>query len=1087
MTNNSPKSSPSRRRRVLSGLLVIFVLAGSWLAYFLANFNLNDYRESLEGQLSNLLSLPARIDSIHYNFHETNLALHLKGLQLGDEKSLIKINTPDTMIDLQWRGLFMQEFRFIRISLTQPEIWVRRAAGKDDSVTKPPMPFRKGQAILHNTSIGAFDIVDGTVHIEIPDSAKGQEEVLIAGLRGELTEIRLNQLSRVDLDGEILLPGQSVPSSWRLLGYAALNLDDSKDLTVETDLLLDIRELDLNVLSETFTSKTKKFHINGRSDLKLRIEGPLRKAVDFQIELSSDRVEVLLPEPAYSTPVYFRELHAGGQFLTNENQPGIKNLSLKIDDADLAGDIEWAPPTKPFSVRISLADSRLTMPQIKQWLPGIHESWSSIRKHLGGSGQVQFENVELQLYEGGDTRMDWLLNRLKGEIQTVTWQVEGSPEIEIRSLPFDLKDGLWRISDGILSMGSLDIAADGYGEYGKNGFKVTSLDFSGEAMPERLLSDWYIPQGTLTTEGTAAVSGHIQGPVNRLAIDLQADLSHLYLSHPAGLKLTPGQQDKLNIHLTLSPEAIVLDHGSIKWSAAKGHISGSYLNGDPDSLTLDALLTFDDLTRLADSLPLLDRLQLHGQAEFSILQRGRREANWPTMTLTLRNAGLRATRHIADLKQINGRINVTPDGLATENLRIHLGESPLTVKAVLADFTNPRLSLDVKGPTVRAQDVVFYSDKALLRDVDGHLEIDRDGLLFAPVDVRLDGGTLASVNGTIDFKPPYPVNLDITSDFARISEVINLWTNRSTAKQKPEETGSSVSTTRPSPQTKVRITAHVKEGDLYGMAFHDASGVIVPTRDRLTIHPLDFSVGEGYCNAQVMTDFVRGGPSRLRISGHAEDVDALEVYRELLNQENIVRGALRGDFYLTGEIGSSFLPSSYGRFSVQIRDGVLHSFPILSKVFSLLNVSQIFALQLPDMDLEGMPFEDLTANFQLDKGRLKSEDLTIRSEAMNQSYTGQVDLVSKEIDMAMAIHPLGTVDKIVSKVPVAGWLLTGENKTLLTAHFNVSGKIGDVSVMIMPLNSITEPTIGLLRRTLGLPFKLIEDPQILWGGDSDKE
>jgi len=38
----------------------------------------------------------------------------------------------------------------------------------------------------------------------------------------------------------------------------------------------------------------------------------------------------------------------------------------------------------------------------------------------------------------------------------------------------------------------------------------------------------------------------------------------------------------------------------------------------------------------------------------------------------------------------------------------------------------------------------------------------------------------------------------------------------------------------------------------------------------------------------------------------------------------------------------------------------------------------------------------------------------------------------------------------------------------------------------MPLDTLSEPTIGLLRRTLGLPFKLFEDPQILWGGDGSK-
>jgi hypothetical protein len=410
----------------------------------------------------------------------------------------------------------------------------------------------------------------------------------------------------------------------------------------------------------------------------------------------------------------------------------------------------------------------------------------------------------------------------------------------------------------------------------------------------------------------------------------------------------------------------------------------------------------------------------------------------------------------------------------------------LSVKAELHDFDKPRLVLDVKGSSVRAKDVIFRSDKAMLRDLRGHLEINRDGMIFAPVDLRLDGGTDASVKGSIDFSPPYPVVLDITSDFALISEVIDLWTGARADKSDPgvmaSERGGEHATKQ---QSNIRIMARVAEGNLYGMHFHDARGVIVPSRNRLMIHPLDFHVGEGYCNAQVLTDFAGSGPSRIRVSGHAEDVDAYEVYRELLNQENIVRGALRGDFYLAGDIGSNFLPSSYGRFSIQIRDGVLHQFPVLSKVFSLLNVSQIFALELPDMDQEGMPYNSLTANFQLDKGILRSEDLIIRSEAMNQSYTGQLDLVNKEVDLNMAIHPLGTVDKIITRVPVAGWLLTGDDKALLTAHFSVSGKTDDVSVMIMPLDTLSEPTLGLLRRTLGLPFKLLEDPKILWGGQDD--
>ena len=1083
MTKSSPTTSTGNRR-VVSGLLIFFILIGSWVAYFLINFDLNDYRKYLEEELSSLLTLPVRIEKIDYNFHETNLALHFSGLQLGDATSVLQVNAPDAILDLQWRGLLVQKFKIIRIDLTGPEVWIRYASEiKDSSTTAAPPPVID-QVALSSASVKSLEIVDGTIHLDLPDSGSAHNQILITGLRGELSEIRLNQPTRLDLQGSMLLPGQGAASPWGLLGEASLQFDENRRLSTYTDLALSIKQFEFNALNAFLADSINKFNLAGTGDLELHLKGIPGEAVDFHSVLSSDRI-VIQPGPAYAKPVAFRNLLASGQFVTEENRFGINNMSLKVDEAHLAGAIQWSRAGhQPFSARFSLVNSRLTVPQIKQWLPDIDDSWVAVRKNLKDHGAVLLEAAEMQIYAEGNARNRWRLDRLKGEIQQVAWQSGVSPELEIRSLPFDLQKGHWQTDNSMITMGSLDISASGHGEYGPDLFSVTSLDFSGEALPERLFTDWYVPKGAWATKGKAAISGHLQGPYNHLSLDLQADLSQLYLNHPDGLKITPDQQDKLSIHATLSPKKVTLDHGSVKWSAAKGHITGSYMTGEPDSLVLDALLTIDDLTRLAEALPLLDKLQLHGQADLSIAQRGRRDVNRPTMTLTLRDAGLRATRHIADLSLINGRINLTPDGLDTENLSIRLGESLLSVKAELNDFTDPRLTLDIKATTVRAKDVIFPSDKALLHDLNGHLEIDRTGLLFAPVDVRLDGGTDASVNGTIDFAPPYPVSLDITSDFALISEVINLWVRDPAAKKKPE---ASAIAPAARPQSSIKITAHVKAGDLYGMQFHDASGVIVPSRERLIIHPLDFSVGEGYCNAQVLTDFIRGGPSRLRVSGHAEDVDALEVYRELLNQENILRGALRGDFYLTGDIGSNFLRSSHGRFSIQIRDGVLRQFPVLSKVFSLLNVSQIFALQLPDMDLEGMPYETLTANFQLDKGILKSEDLTIRSEAMNQSYTGQLDLVSKEIDLSMAIHPLGTVDKIVSRVPVAGWLLTGDDKALLTAHFSVSGQVGDVSVMIMPLDTLSEPTIGLLRRTLGLPFKLIEDPQILWGGDPDEE
>jgi hypothetical protein len=1056
-----------------------------WITYFLISFNLNDYRQQVEKKLAVMMSQPVKIGDIHYNLHDNNLALHVADLQIGSNDSAFLLDAPDLMINLQWMGLLQRDIKFAKISLTRPQLFLKAIHDThsiNGKLRTHPAPLTIDQAWLQKISINDLEILDGTVHIETSLPDQPTQEIAITGLNGELSDIGLDHLSQFSISGDLEIPGQKDKSSWQLLGESSFSFDNNKGLEPYFKLNLKTKNLQINAIKRLFAEELAKLPLGGNGDLNLHVEGSPGEGIDFQTNLSSSNM-TLLPNSFYNKPISIKSLQASGHLQTHGDHPGINNLTIQVGKSHLAGNIVWAPSGQPFSASFSLLNSSLKLRQIKQWLPDNHELWRAVQQRLQDQGSVQIEQLEFTLFEDKESKKAWRLDRMKGEILQAGWGFEQAPEATVEALSFSFAEDLWQIRNGRGKLGSLQLAVNGTGKYNRDGLIVTTLDIIGEGTPETLLKEWQIPKPSLTTSGNVSISGHFEGPLDQLNLDLQADLSQFSISHSSGFNLTPEAEDKLTLHGTLSPQKISLDHGVLKWSVAKGHVSGDYIMGDANSLGIDALLTIDDLSKLTKALPFIEKLQLRGQADLIVRQEGPPADNLPEMTLTLRDAGLRATRHIADLSHINGRVQLTPTGLAAENLRVRLGQSSLTVQAQLKDFTNPRLLLDVKAPAVRADDLIFNSDKAMLRDISGHLEIDRDGLSFAPVDVRLDEGTKASVRGTVSFQAPFDTQLHITSEFARISEVIKLWTEHPEAVKKISPSAEEETKSR----ATVKINAQVEHGDLYGMTFHDATGIISPSRGKLNIHPLKFSVGEGTCNAQVITDFSPNAPTVLRISGHAEDVDALEVYGELLNQKNIVRGKLRGDFYLSGETGPNYLPSSYGNFSIQIHDGVLHKFPVLSKVFSLMNVSQIFAFQLPDMDIEGMPFDTLSANFNLDKGLLKTDDLKIQSEAMNQLYIGGFNLVDKEIDLLVTIHPLGTVDKIISHIPVAGWLLTGEDKALLTASFSLSGKVGDASVMPMPLDTLTKPTIGLLRRTLGLPFKLAEDPQILWGGDGSTE
>jgi uncharacterized protein YhdP len=123
----------------------------------------------------------------------------------------------------------------------------------------------------------------------------------------------------------------------------------------------------------------------------------------------------------------------------------------------------------------------------------------------------------------------------------------------------------------------------------------------------------------------------------------------------------------------------------------------------------------------------------------------------------------------------------------------------------------------------------------------------------------------------------------------------------------------------------------------------------------------------------------------------------------------------------------------------------------------------------------GMPYNKITATFAIKDGVVSSNDLFIDSNAMNISAIGKVDLVKDELDATIGVKPLQTVDKVVSHIPIVGWILTGKNKALITAYFEAKGKLDEPTVKAIPVKSMTKGVFNIFKRVFELPAKLFTD------------
>jgi uncharacterized protein YhdP len=162
---------------------------------------------------------------------------------------------------------------------------------------------------------------------------------------------------------------------------------------------------------------------------------------------------------------------------------------------------------------------------------------------------------------------------------------------------------------------------------------------------------------------------------------------------------------------------------------------------------------------------------------------------------------------------------------------------------------------------------------------------------------------------------------------------------------------------------------------------------------------------------------------------------------------------------------------------LHLKKGIINKFTFISKIFSILNVSQFLELRLPDVTKSGMPHDSIDGTFAVKDGTVTTTDLTIASPAVKVQIVGAVDLVTKNLDLTCAVQPLQTVSKVVSRIPVVGWILTGGDKRFLVSFFDVQGAWEDPKVSAAPVAKLSQGVFNIFKRTFMLPEKLLTDPK----------
>lgn len=546
------------------------------------------------------------------------------------------------------------------------------------------------------------------------------------------------------------------------------------------------------------------------------------------------------------------------------------------------------------------------------------------------------------------------------------------------------------------------------------------------------------------------------------------DLKQAFYSFPGAIRKPAGLANYLSFSSIIGKEETKL--ASLSYNLSPLILSGNALF----KYGKQPYLGFDLQTnpfQLSDALPILSlwqQYQPRGKVQAHIKGSGNPEdfSNMEYNGSVILNAfSVQPGEKLKPASGINGTIMFQGNSLETSSISARYGSSLLTMKGRIKSLHNPEAEILLTSPEFYLRDLnmPLKRQDASIRRLNASLSAHNGSYTLKSVSGLLNSSNF-NINGVYLSGRTPEISLAVASSKLDVDDLLMFV---------PPE-GTVPSNSKPGADYKIKL--QVDAGNYRKLQFNKLNATVQKEGGTIYIQNMTSGVFGGKLSAKGR--IAQGG-----VQGNRYDlsVDIAKVNAEKLFTSLDVSREITGDLTLHGDLTgrgqnlTEIKKSALGNIRLQLNDGTLRKFSTLSKVFSILNVSQLLKFQLPDMVSGGMPYNSITGSIAVRDGSVSSQDLFISSDAINISIIGSADIVKEELNVTLGVQPLQTVDKVVNRIPIVGWLLTGKEKDFLTAYFEAKGNWSDPKVSAIPVKSMGKGVLNIFRRVFELPVRLFTD------------
>jgi len=262
-----------------------------------------------------------------------------------------------------------------------------------------------------------------------------------------------------------------------------------------------------------------------------------------------------------------------------------------------------------------------------------------------------------------------------------------------------------------------------------------------------------------------------------------------------------------------------------------------------------------------------------------------------------------------------------------------------------------------------------------------------------------------------------------------------------------------------------RISA--KQGFIRGISYTALSAEAAIGDDAAHISPITFTSHGGQVTGEAVLFLDKKSDVLLETSFKVSRARVAGIFKDLGAKEDILTGRLTAVAKLNVKRGATPMSSGLnGKVMLSAKDGKLKKFLVFTKIFSIVNI-----LTITELFNTGMPYDTIDGKFYVKDGIISTDNFFLEGNSLRMSAVGEIDLPHSTMDSTLGLHPFVTVDKIISNIPLAGWIIAGREKSTITMYYKIYGPVKNPEVEAVPISGMGKKILGIFERIFTAPIK----------------